>query len=58
MKTNLTIAKKHMRMRRSHPTLIPQMNWDTEIELFENEKHMQEGKTVEDEYEYDLIMGR
>ena len=56
-KTNLTTGKKHMRMRRSHPTMMPQMNWDTEIELFDNKENMQEGETVEDEYEYDSDNG-
>ena len=29
--TNLTTGKKHMRMRRSRPGLVPQMSCNTEI---------------------------
>ena len=56
-KKSLTTGKKHMGMRRSHPTLIPQMNWDTEIELFENEENLHDRESVEEEYEYDSDNG-
>ena len=35
-KTNLTTGKTHMRMRRSRPDLVPQMNWNTE--MFEHDE--------------------
>ena len=47
-KTNLTTGKKHMRMRRSRPGLVPQMNWNTEI--FEHDESVDEEESdVEDE---------
>ena len=39
-KTNLTTGKKHMRMRRSRPGLVPQMNWNTES--FEHDESVDE----------------
>ena len=49
-KTNLTTVKKHMCMRRSRPCLVPQMNWNTEIEIFEHDESVDEEKSdVEDE---------
>ena len=47
-KTNLTTGKKHMRMRRSRPGLVPKMNWNTEI--FEHDESVDEEESdVEDE---------
>ena len=50
MKTNLTSGKKHKRMRRRRPGLVPQMNWNTEIEIFEHDESVvEEESDVEDE---------
>ena len=55
-KTNLTTGKKHMRMRRSRPGLVPQMNWNTEIEIFEHDKSVDEEES-DVEYEIDCEDG-
>ena len=39
-----------MRMRRSRPGLVPQMNWNTEIEIFKHDESVDEVESdVEDE---------
>ena len=51
-KTNLTTGKKHMRMRRSRPGLVPQMNWNTEI--FEHDESVDEEESdMEDEINFE-----
>ena len=48
----MTTGKKHMRMRRSRPGLVPQMNWNTEI--FEHDESVDEEESdMKDEINFE-----